>query len=157
MNLSKLLAAGVLVLSLAACENAGQKQTVGSILGAIAGAAIGSQIGSGAGKAVAIGVGALLGGVAGGELGRELDRRDQEYADAAAERAINETPTGSSSTWQNPDSGHSGTYTPIEDPYRDASGAHCRRVQSTYEIEGEVHTGESTLCRMPDGSLQVVS
>ena len=156
MKALKIVTAGVLALALVACESGREKETLGALLGAAAGALIGSQIGSGAGQAAAIGLGAAIGGLAGSQLGKALDDRDRELASAAAARAVTRTPAGSNSTWVNPDSGNSGAYTPIDEPYANADGATCRKVQSTYTIEGESYDGESTICEMADGSVQVV-
>ena len=153
MKVLKILAAAVIALSLAACEGSGQKQTGGTILGAIAGAAIGSQIGSGAGQAVAIGVGALIGGVIGNEIGRRLDEQDRQYAQKAAAQAVVSTPTGTTSTWTNPDSGNSGTYRPVDEAFQNEKGRTCRKVQTSYTIDGKTVNGEETMCQNPDGTV----
>jgi len=157
MNILKILAVGVIALSLSACQEGRENEAVGTLLGAVAGAAIGSQIGSGSGQAVAIGVGALVGGLVGNQIGRHLDEQDRQYAEPAAFRAVNDTPTGTTSTWSNPDSQNYGTYRPLEEPYAYKENAEvtCRLVETTYVIDGQTETGQTTMCTNPDGSVVI--
>ena len=109
--------AGVVVsLTLAGCANAdlGPKQTVGTLLGAGTGALLGAQFGHGTGQLVATSVGTLLGAYLGNEAGKSLDRADALYASRAEHQALEYTPSGNSTPWRNPDSGHYGSITPIE-------------------------------------------
>lgn len=155
MKSIKIVMAVVLALGLSACGQGRDKELVGTLLGAAAGGAIGSQIGSGAGNAIAIGTGVLIGGLIGNQLGKHLDDQDRQYAQRAAGQSFNK-PTGSSSNWRNPDSGNSGSYTPVEEARTRADGSQCRKVQSEYEIDGKIHTETSTICKKPDGSVEVV-
>lgn len=153
MRQIKVILAGLIVLALAGCEAGREKETLGTLLGAAAGAAIGSQIGSGAGQAVAIGVGALAGGVAGSLIGRELDAQDRQRAQQAARESIRSTPTGSSSTWRNPDSGNQGSYTPVSETFVNDKGETCRNVQQNIIVDGQERTDEVTICEKPDGTV----
>jgi surface antigen len=66
------------------------------------------------------------------------------------------TPAGTPTTWRNPDSGHSGTITPVR-TYQTSAGTHCREYQQTVVIGGEKHQGYGTACRQPDGSWKIVN
>jgi len=156
MKSIKIVMAVVMALGLSACGQGRDKEIVGTLLGAAAGGAVGSQIGSGSGNAVAIGVGVLIGGLIGNQVGRYMDDQDKQYAQKAAGQSFNQ-PTGSSSNWRNPDSGNSGSYTPVEEARKRSDGSVCRKVQSEYEIDGKIHTETSTICKNPDGTVRVVS
>jgi len=73
------LAIGFIALALAACQQGGQKQTLGTLLGAVGGAVAGSQIGKGRGQLVAVAAGTLLGSFLGSEIGKSLDRADRIF------------------------------------------------------------------------------
>lgn len=151
------LAALAAVALLAGCvTNAGPKETGGTLLGAGLGALAGSQIGSGTGKLAAVGLGTLLGAFAGNQVGASLDRADRLYAARTAQRSLETVPTGATSTWRNPDNGHSGTFTPT-DTYRRPDGAYCREFQQTVIISGQRQHAYGTACRQPDGSWQILS
>lgn len=148
-------AAIVVAVLLAACSNDyGPKQTGGTILGGIGGAVAGAQFGKGSGNLAMTAIGTLLGAFVGSEVGKSLDRADQQYA-AQAEVRAHAAPMGQTITWNNPDSGNSGTYTPTRDG-RDQAGNYCREYQSTLSIGGQSEQAYGTACRQPDGSWKVV-
>jgi surface antigen len=143
---------------LAACESNMQdnpKQIGGGLVGAGLGGLAGSQIGSGKGQLAAVAIGALLGGVAGSEVGKSLDRADHMYMNQAAQRSFESAPTGTSTTWRNPDSGHYGTVTPTR-TYREGS-LDCRDYQTTVTIDGKQETATGRACRQPDGTWRVAN
>ena len=144
------------MVGLGACsQNAGDKETLGSLGGAALGGLAGAQIGSGSGQPAATAVGALLGFFIGSEVGKSLDKADQLYAERTADQALETNPTGQSSTWNNPDSGNSGTVTPTRDGYAD-NGNYCREFQQTITVSGETQQAYGTACRQPDGSWRIV-
>ncbi|MFQ5959595.1 MAG: RT0821/Lpp0805 family surface protein [Alphaproteobacteria bacterium] len=156
MKTSRIAIVFAAVLSVAACANeAGPKQTVGTLVGAGLGGLAGSQIGSGTGQLAAVGAGVLLGGLLGSEVGKSLDKADRLYADRSAQQTLESTPTGQTSTWQNPDSGNSGTFTPTQ-TYQTAQGQYCREYQTTVTVGGQTEEAYGTACRQPDGSWQIV-
>ena len=145
------------MISLSACVNdQGQKQTMGTLIGAGLGGLAGSQIGSGTGQLAAIGVGVLLGGLLGSEIGKSLDKADQTYLSNNAQSTLESGPTGSASSWVNPDSGNSGSLTPTN-TYATASGQPCREYHSTVTIDGQTEDVYGTACREPDGSWRFVN
>ncbi len=157
MKIAAILIAGALVLSVAACEGQryGQKQTGGAILGGIAGGLLGAQVGGGKGKLAAVAVGTLVGVMVGSEVGKSLDRADQLYAQRNAQSALESNPVGQASTWSNPDSGHSGSITPVK-TYQTAAGDPCREYQQTVTIGGRTETAYGRACRQADGSWKIV-
>lgn len=146
--------AGALVI--AGCEqgNRGTKETVGTLGGAAVGGLLGSQIGGGTGKLVATGVGVFLGGLIGNQIGKSLDRADRLAADKAYSRA-QAAPVGETISWKNPDSGNSGTYTPVREG-TSSSGSYCREFQQTVTVGGKTEQAYGTACRQPDGSWKIV-
>lgn len=147
--------AGTLAIALAACEGTGPKQGIGGLLGAGAGAVAGAQVGSGRGQLAATAIGALLGAGFGSEIGKSLDRADQLAMQQSMNTSLERGPSGQRSEWRNPDSGHSGTYTP--QPAYQANGRTCREFQQTVNIGGKEESAYGTACRQPDGSWQIES
>lgn len=140
---------------LAGCSSDyGPKQTGGTLLGGVGGAVAGAQFGKGKGNLAMTAIGTLLGAYAGSEIGKSLDRADQAYASGAETRA-HAAPIGQAINWSNPDSGHSGSYTPTRDG-TDQAGNYCREYQSSVNIGGQVEQAYGTACRQPDGSWKVV-
>ena len=145
------------LLSLAACQSDswGQKQTVGTLGGAAAGGLIGSQFGKGTGNVIATAAGVALGGWLGNEIGASLDAADRNQMQQAQYNAYN-APVGQTIQWNNPQSGHSGSFTPVRDGTA-ANGAYCREFQQTVTIGGRQQQAYGTACRQPDGSWQIVN
>jgi surface antigen len=131
------------------------ENTPTAMLGGAAGAAGGGLIAAAAGGGTAgiIG-GVLLGGLLGGAIGNALDQRDKRLAMEAAQQAFENNRTGAATTWQNPDSGHSGSITPTR-TYQSAGGEYCREYQQTVTIGGERQKSYGTACRQPDGSWRI--
>lgn len=145
-------AVAVVAVSLAACQSAGPKQTIGGLGGAAAGGLIGSQIGGGHPASIAAGV--LIGGLLGSAAGNALDNADRAYAAQTASRSLETAPIGRTSQWRNPNSGHSGTFTPTR-TYRRSSGQYCREYNTTVYVGGREQQGYGTACRQRDGSWQL--
>ena len=148
--ISALLASSLLATGLAGCT----KAQMGTVLGAGGGAAIGSQIGSGRGQLAAVAIGTLLGAYAGSQVGASLDRADQAYANQTAQNSFEQNPDGAASSWQNPNSGHSGTVTPTY-TYQTNTGQYCREYTQTINVGGQSEQAYGRACRMPDGSWQI--
>jgi surface antigen len=154
---SKLVVAFIVAaLALTACEGTGPKQTGGTLAGAGLGALAGTQIGGGRGQLAAVAVGTLLGAFLGGEVGKSLDRADQMAAQQATTQA-HTAPIGETIVWNNPESGHTGTVTPIRDGTNTQTGAYCREYQTTVTVGGNTENAYGTACQQPDGSWKVVN
>jgi surface antigen len=143
------------MLSVTACQTDswGTKQTLGTGAGAIGGGLLGSQIGGGSGQLWATGAGVLLGALVGSEIGSSLDRADQAYMGQAESRA-HTAAIGETISWNNPQSGHYGTYTPVRDGTSSA-GRYCREYQQTVYVGGQKQSAYGTACQQPDGTWQV--
>ena len=143
-------------LALTACmENTGNKEMMGTATGAILGGVAGAQFGKGTGQLVGVGLGALLGSMVGSEFGKSLDKADLAYADRASERAAT-APVGQTISWNNPQSGNSGTITPTRDGTR-SDGRYCREYTQTIYVGGQKQSGVGQACRNPDGTWDVIN
>ncbi|MFQ5959549.1 MAG: RT0821/Lpp0805 family surface protein [Alphaproteobacteria bacterium] len=157
MKTTRIAIAFAAALALAACAtDQGPKQSFGTLIGAGLGGLAGSQIGSGTGQLAAVGAGVLLGGLLGNEVGRSLDKADQAYVARTAQYSLESAPVGTTSTWTNPDSGNSGSFTPTR-TYEAAQGQYCREYQTTVTVGGATEEAYGTACRQPDGSWKVVN
>lgn len=138
---------------LAGCETTGPKAVVGGVGGAAAGGLLGSALGGGA-EGIAAGV--ILGGLLGGAIGDRLDAADRRYASQATHQALESVPSGTTTTWRNPDNNHSGTIMPTS-TYQTANGTYCREFQQVITVGGKQQQAYGTACRQPDGSWKIVN
>jgi len=151
----KISALAVAASLIAGCsQNTGPNETGGTLIGAAAGGLIGSQFGSGSGKLAATGLGVLIGGLVGNQIGKGLDDEDKRRA-LAAQNAAYSAPVGQKIVWDNPNNGHSGAITPIQDG-TDQAGNQCREYQTTVTIGGQTQQAYGTACRQPDGTWKVI-
>ena len=157
-TLSRVLVSALVALALVGCASSdyGTKQTVGTLAGAGAGGLLGAQVGKGSTRLAATAAGTLLGAFFGSEVGRSLDRADAAHASQAQYQALEYTPSGYSTSWRNPDTGHHGSVTPIE-TYQSFDGGYCREFQHDAQIGGRTRSVYGTACRTPDGQWQVVN
>ncbi len=137
---------------LVACANPGPKAQLGAATGAAAGGLIGAAAGGGTEGIIG---GVLLGGLLGGAIGDSLDQRDRQLAYRSNQTALESYQVGQTSSWTNPDTGHSGSFTPTN-TYQTAQGQYCREYQQTVTVGGESQQAYGTACRQPDGSWRVV-
>jgi surface antigen len=136
--------------------DAGEKQVGGVLLGAVVGGLLGAQIGGGRGQLAAAAAGTLLGAYLGSEVGKSLDRADRQHAERTARNGLQSSPSGHTTRWVNPDSGHFGTFTPAN-AYRSRDGLNCRDYQQSVSVDGRTRTVIGTACRMDDGSWRVAN
>ncbi|MBI1275785.1 glycine zipper 2TM domain-containing protein [bacterium] len=160
--MKKLAAISLSVLLLAGCSQNGgydgrfTKSDAGTVLGGVGGAVVGAQFGKGNGRLATTAVGALLGAALGNSIGASLDRVDTMYHERAAQTAFESNRSGTAATWSNPDTGHSGSITPLNVSQR-SNGEYCREYRQTIKVGGKSQEGYGTACRQPDGSWQVVN
>ncbi len=150
--------ASVALLGLVACQSTndwGTKQTIGTGAGALGGGLLGSQVGKGSGRLWATGAGVLLGGLLGSEIGKSLDSADKAALNTASTQAYT-APIGKQISWNNPQSGNSGTVVPVREG-TDTSGAYCREFQQTIVVGGQSQKAYGQACRAPDGQWQIVN
>lgn len=137
-------------LIVTACAEGKEKETGGTVIGGIAGAVIGAQFGSGSGQIIAAAAGTLAGAFIGNRLGASLDKKDQA-AMVKAEEQAHATPVGETITWNNPDSGNSGSVTPTREG-TNTSGQTCREYEQTVTTDGKEQKAKGKSCRQADGS-----
>ena len=156
-SLSTLALLLVAALSLSACQSQGwgPKQTIGTLGGAAGGALLGNQFGKGTGNVVATALGAVAGAWLGNEVGSSLDNADKAALNNAQSQAYS-APVGQTISWNNPQSGNTGTFTPVRDGTA-ANGAYCREFQQTVNVGGQKQQAYGTACRQPDGNWQIVN
>lgn len=142
----------ILLTLLAGCDM--NKQQMGTLIGGATGAAIGSTFGKGGGQLVGIGLGAIAGGLVGNQIGQYMDEQDKLKMKQASYEALENTRSGKTTTWKNPDNGHSGTITPVKT--YEKSGRYCREYTQTVNIGNKVHEAYGTACRQPDGSWEII-
>lgn len=152
----KMAVVTVVAVGLAACTDSGPKQTGGALLGGIGGAVAGAQFGQGTGQLAAVAAGTLLGALIGSEVGSSLDKADKTALAHTTQNTLETAPSGTSSTWRNPDSGNYGTVTPTS-TYQSSSGQYCREFSQTVNIGGRSEEAYGTACRQPDGTWKVVN
>jgi surface antigen len=130
-------------------------ETVGTLVGAIGGAILGSRVGRGRASTLAAIAGGVLGAWAGGRLGRSFDERDRKLQSQAADDAM-KAPIGQPVPWSNPDSGNSGSVTPLREDTRPTDGATCRRFEQIVTTkDGRTALDNGTACRAPDGTWRI--
>jgi surface antigen len=145
------------LVALGACQNLqdSPKQSAGTVLGGVGGAVLGAQFGKGSGQLAATAAGTLLGAFVGSEIGKSLDRADRQAMSQATQQAQT-APIGESIAWNNPESGHHGTVTPVRDGRSESSGAYCREYKQTVVIDGRSEEAYGTACQQPDGTWRIV-
>ena len=92
----------------------------------------------------------------GNEVGASLDRADQMYQQRAQNTALH-TADWQPVTWSNPDSGNSGTITPVRTIQNTNTGQVCREYQTSVTIGGRVEQGYGTACRTADGDWRLTN
>ncbi len=73
------------------------------------------------------------------------------YHQHAAKRA-EAGPLNKTVTWSNPNTGHSGTITPIREGRQASTGNLCRQFKQTVIVDGQSQSATSTACRNSDGT-----
>ncbi len=150
----------VLIVTLSACSQNGgadggiKKEHVGAVVGAIGGAFAGQNLGKGKGRTLGIAAGTILGAYIGSEIGASLDNADMAYHNRTAQYALEETKSGTTSTWRNPDTDHSGSITPTK-AYQVADGSYCREFTQTILVGGREQEAYGTACRQADGTWKL--
>ncbi len=135
---------------LAACETQPTKEQVGAVTGAVVGGVLGAQVGEGRGRTAAIIAGTLAGAYLGSRIGKSMDEKDRKKVAQSLETA----PTGSTTSWRNPDTGSTYTVTPTR-TYTAAPGP-CRDFTTRAVIDGREEVVNGTACRQPDGSWKTM-
>ena len=140
---------------LSGCAGTYNKATTGAALGAITGTALAYGLGKDSSKKnLWLVAGAGLGALVGNNIGAQLDERDRLLAGQTLQHTLEQAPTNAVGSWNNPDSGNSGTVTPTVTRYTD--GQPCREFTTTIDVGGQPQQGYGTACRQADGSWKIV-
>ncbi len=161
--MKKTFASLMLAAMVAGCANQGglgstgvNKSQIGGVLGGVGGAVAGAQFGKGTGRLATTATGALLGAWLGSSIGASLDEVDQMKHQQTATQAFEYGRSGVSQSWSNPDTGHSGSVTPIN-VVQQPNGSYCREYKQTITVDGQLQQAYGTACRQPDGTWRVQS
>ncbi len=130
-----------------ACLGDGPKERAGTLGGGVGGSTVARVAGASAPGIIG---GALAGRMLGGSIGKSLDRKDQELAMKAAERSFERAAVGETTTWRNPDSGHSGSITTTREFTNDL-GERCREYREVVTTGGQQQVVTGIACRGADG------
>ena len=126
------------------------KQQEGAVIGTVIGGVLGAELGndkrSSGRKNVSILAGALIGGLIGSSIGQYMDDVDRMKTG----RALENSPTGVSSSWVNPDTSNRYIVTPTKTYEQDVGP--CREYTMQAIIGGKQETVYGTACRQADGS-----
>ena len=82
--------------------------------------------------------------------------QDQQQHFDTTQSSLETQKTGQTSTWTNPDTGHSGKITPTR-TYTSTDGTPCRDFTQTIFVDGEYEEINGTACRQQDGSWKPVN
>lgn len=130
----------LIAVALTSCETSGahKNTAIGAGVGAMVGGLGCAAAGGKAGACLALaGVGAIIGG----GIGAQIDARDRERREAALRQARLQSKRVS---WRNPETGNSGTITPLRAVVQD--GKTCRVIKEQYVKNGEPTSDETTDC-----------
>lgn len=141
----------VLALTLpSGCETMSQAEQA-EVIGGVVGGVVGAQVGEGSGRTVAIIVGTLAGAMIGRQIGETMDDVDR----MRTARSLNDSRTGQSTTWINPDTGYEYTVTPTRT--FEQSGGPCREFSLDATVGGQPNQEVyGTACLQADGSWMLV-
>ena len=131
------------------CETTSHVQQ-GEVIGAVLGGVVGAQVGGGDARTAAIILGTIAGSMIGRHIGQSMDDTDRMMT----ARALNDSRTGESTSWVNPDTGYRYTVTPTR-TYED-SGGPCREFQLDATVGGQTNQDiYGTACLQSDSSWLV--
>lgn len=141
---------GLMALMVTSCANVDlNKGQQGALGGAAGGALLGQAIGRNT-EATLIGtaVGTMLGYI----IGNEMDKYDRRELNQAYEF----TPSGQTTSWQNPDSGNLYAVTP-QPAYTTPSypQSPCRQAEILATIDGQTERTYTTACRNSRGQWEL--
>ena len=151
---------GLALMSLSACAGQGgiggigPKAGIGALVAGALGGYGGSQICDGDCGNAMTAVGAITGLAIGYGIGDSLDNIDRMYAEQANQKALNTAQVGQGITWNNPQTGNSGT-TVVTNRGTASNGAGCAAYSQTIYVQGKAQTATGTACQRQDGTWQI--
>jgi surface antigen len=151
---SRILLLFIATTILSSCDSM-NKQGKGTLIGGAAGALLGSRFGKGGGALAATGAGALIGAFIGNQIGASLDDQDREIASLKTQQALENSTSGTTIEWRNPDSGNHGYITPTN-TFKQNDGNYCREYTQVIVVGGKEEKAFGKACRQPDGAWKIV-
>ena len=140
---------------LTGCAGTYNKATTGATLGALTGTALAYGHGKDSSKKdLWLISGAVAGGLIGNNIGAKLDERDRLLLGQTFQNTLENAPTNQSGSWNNPNTGNSGSVTPTA-THLSANEQPCREFTTTVNIGGQPQQGYGTACRQADGSWKI--
>lgn len=92
----------------------------------------------------------LIGGLIGNQIGKSMDCSDMQTANTNAQRSLETTRDGTTSSWNNPNTGYSGSATPTR-TWTNARGEPCREILQTVTYQGKTEQVTGVACRRNNG------
>ncbi|MFP4391294.1 MAG: glycine zipper domain-containing protein [Desulfohalobiaceae bacterium] len=132
---------GILAAGSLSCSHQSSKAQQGSVFGGLAGGLLGSQLGPEDRRRENALIGAGLGFMAGYVIGNEMDKFDQRQL----QQTLEYQPSGRSSSWVNPDTGHKFQATP--GPARAGDNRIYRDIEISANIDGRQETVQAQAYR----------
>jgi len=149
--MKRLLNVALIALLSVAFVGCANNEQAGTLTGAVAGGLLGSRFGGGSGQLLMATGGAIAGALIGNAVGKSMDRNDYRQMNTALE----DTPTGKSVNWKNPDTNVRYRMTPTKTYFRGTEP--CREFQTHAWIGGKQREVYGKACRMEDGSWKIMS
>jgi len=129
----------------------------GTQTGVAGGAAAGGLIAALAGASPAWIAGSIiLGAVAGGVIGNQLSKKDKEQYSSSSYDALSTQGKGGTTSWNNPETGNSGSTT-INEVFTKADGTKCKRFTTKITAKGKTDTTNGVACQEKDGTWKVTN
>lgn len=155
MRIKSFAVALAAALAGASCTGGSGSQQAGpAVDGAILGNLLGRQAGSETDGIWSSGTGAVLEGIAESDAGTAMSRDDEIYMTRTTQAALEHTKSGQSSTWLNPNTGNTGSVTPVKTFQRD-DDTYCRTIEQTLTTNDGTARARGTACRQPNGTWQI--
>ena len=156
--MKRLLCLAVIALIISACTVTDRKNklAVAAITGGLAGAFVGFEI-FGSGTSGLLG-GAAIGGVSAGAAYLVADTllpREAQSLNNATYDTLQNTPSGQTSTWSDPNAETTASITPMRN-FRTKDGRLCRDFVVVFRIGESRESVKRTACQGFDGSWQTI-
>ncbi|MDH3701466.1 MAG: RT0821/Lpp0805 family surface protein [Alphaproteobacteria bacterium] len=152
MTIARFASALVVLIGVAGCENyANREQAAGAAVGQL----LELKIGDHKQPILPTASGSLLGAYRGSEVGKSLDDSDRRHAEDAAKKSLATAPAKNTTGWRNPNTGHTGTFTPTNS-YRSDDRLRCRDYKQSITAEGRSKDAYGTACQTADGSWRML-
>ena len=130
------------------------KMQTGTAIGALTGGALAYGLGQDShNKELWTVLGIGLGAMVGSNIGQQLDERDRILMGQTFNHTMEKAPINATGQWQNPDTGHGGSVTPIRT--FDTGTGPCREFTQTVSSGGHTEEAYGTACRQADGSWKI--